>query len=295
MSLLAVVLIVVPSVVVAVQVADGVGAASAWLDARQASGRTLLGDLRAAPRGAEILEWVEARVDLSKIDVQGMALSSLRTVGSALANRTRNLLVNVIQGLLSLLLILLALPLLFRRGPELVPLFLRWLPLSAKDKQEVFVELRNVTRAVFFGVVFTALVQGTLGGLGFLFVGLPSPIVFGALMFVAAFVPGGTAIVWAPAVLWLFATGHPAKAIVLLVWGAGVVSTVDNFIRPLFIGRGVRMSMSLVFFGTLGGMIAFGLVGLFVGPLVITLFLSLLEIARRDFFRDEESPSGPPV
>lgn len=288
-SLLAVVLIVVPAVVVATQVASGVTGAYEWLEARRDSGHTLLGDVRAIPWATDAVDWVQERVDLESLDLQGMTLSTLRSVGSAVASRTKDLVVNVLQAVLNVALILFTMAILFRRGRELVPFLLRWLPLSAKDKQEVFDELRNVTRAVFFGVILTALVQGILGGLGFLFVGLPSPVTFGALMFVCALLPGGTAIVWGPAALWLLATGHPGKAIVLIVWGIAVVSTIDNLLRPLFIGRGVRMPSVLVFFGTLGGMIAFGLVGLFVGPLVITLFLALLGIARRDFFAEDDA------
>jgi predicted PurR-regulated permease PerM len=293
MSVLAVVLIVVPAVIVAGHVASGVAGAYEWLEARSVSGRTVLDDVAAVPWAAEALRWIQSRVDLAKLDLQGMLLTTLRTVGTALASGTRNLVVNVLHALLNLALILFTTTMLLRRGPELVPLLLRWLPLSEKDKAEVFVELRNVTRAVFFGVVLTALVQGFLGGLGFLLVGLPSPVTFGAAMFVCALLPAGTVLIWAPAALWLLATGHPAKAVILLVWGIAVVSSADNFLRPLFIGRGVRMPAVLVFFGTLGGMIAFGLVGLFVGPLVITLFLALLGIARREFLSEASSPAGP--
>jgi len=89
--------------------------------------------------------------------------------------------------------------------------------------------------------------------------------------------------------IWLFATGHTLKGGFLVVWGVIAVSSVDNLLRPLFIRRGVRMPTILVFFGTLGGMLAFGLIGLFTGPLVITGCLFLLEVARRDFFRADDS------
>jgi len=98
-------------------------------------------------------------------------------------------------------------------------------------------------------------------------------------------------LVWLPIALWVLATGRTGWGIFLLVWGAGVVSTVDNLLRPIFIGRGLRMHMLLVFFGTLGGLIAFGLIGLFTGPLVITFFLFLIEVAKRDLLR----PTSPVV
>jgi predicted PurR-regulated permease PerM len=94
----------------------------------------------------------------------------------------------------------------------------------------------------------------------------------------------GTAVVWGPAVIWLFVDGHPIKALILLVWGAAVVSTADNLVRPYLVGRGVKMHTLLVFFGILGGIVAFGLIGVFLGPIVIALFLFLVEVARREYF-----------
>jgi predicted PurR-regulated permease PerM len=183
---------------------------------------------------------------------------------------------------------------LFHEGPGLLSTLRRFLPLPEGDRDEVIRELREVTRSVFFGVILTALVQGVLGGIGVAIVGLPNPIVFGGAMFLCAILPAGTVIVWLPAALWLLATGSPWRGIFLIAWGAGVVSTADNFLRPLFIGRGVRMHALLVFFGTLGGMLAFGIIGLFLGPLIITVFLFLLEVLRRDFFAVEAETARPP-
>jgi predicted PurR-regulated permease PerM len=174
---------------------------------------------------------------------------------------------------------------LFHDGPALVAMVRRFLPMSDAERDALFVELRQVTRSIFFGVLATALVQGALGGVGFAIVGIPQPVTFGAAMFFFALLPGGTALVWGPAVVWLFATGSWGKATFLLIWGVVAVSSIDNLLRPLFIGRGVRLNTLLIFFGLFGGMLAFGLVGLFLGPLIITLFLILVEVARRDLAR----------
>jgi predicted PurR-regulated permease PerM len=106
-------------------------------------------------------------------------------------------------------------------------------------------------------------------------------------MFFCALVPAGTALVWAPAALWLAATGHPWKAALMVAWGGGVVSTIDNVLRPMFAGKGVTLPGGLLFLGMFGGMTAFGLVGLFLGPIVLYMAREMLLILRR------ETPAPP--
>jgi len=282
LSLILAAFIVVPTVIAVVQVAQGLVEAYEWLSRWSEEGGSILAGLESHPWAGPIVSWLQERVNLGKLDVQAMALSALRTVGGSLASRTSAFVVNGLQMFLTLLVVLVTTAVLFHEGTRFLDMVRRYLPLSPKDKEEVLGQLRDVTRAVFFGVILTALVQAALGTIGFLVVGLPNALLFGAAMFLCALLPGGTAIVWAPAAIWLFATGHTLK-------GGFLVSSVDNLLRPLFIRRGVRMPTILVFFGTLGGMLAFGLIGLFTGPLVITGCLFLLEVARRDFFRADDS------
>jgi predicted PurR-regulated permease PerM len=207
------------------------------------------------------------------------------------AGHTTAFVTNAVSSVLTFVILLVTMVVLFQEGPRVLELARRFLPLAERDKDAAIEQLQQVTRSVFFGVLLTALVQAVLGGIGTAVVGLPSPALFGAAMFFAALLPGGTALVWGPATVWLFATGHPWKGGVLLVWGLAV-SSVDNLLRPLFIGRGARTHMLLVFFGIFGGMLAFGLVGLFIGPLVITSFLFLIDVARREFFPEEPPAVG---
>jgi predicted PurR-regulated permease PerM len=114
-----------------------------------------------------------------------------------------------------------------------------------------------------------------------------------AVMFFCAVLPGGTAIVWAPAAIWLAATGHPAKAAILAIWGAAVLSTIDNVLRPIFAGKGVALPTSILVVGTLGGMLSFGLVGLFLGPIVLYLARELVATLRRDGHSRPASETSP--
>ena len=117
-------------------------------------------------------------------------------------------------------------------------------------------------------------------GLGFWITGIPSPVVFGALTAVASFVPlVGTALVWVPASIYLWTQGVLWKTLFLVIWSLVIVGTADNFLRPLLVSGKSQVGTLTVFFGGLGGLAAFGFVGLFVGPVILALVLALLEFA----------------
>ena len=278
--------IVVPTILAVLQIGKGVVQAYTWLSAQLALGRSPLEIVQGIPVMSQVTEWIGQYVDLEEFDVRGMALSWLQGLGNTLAAQSRSLLSNIFHTVITLVVLLVTMVVLFHQWPRVVQVIQRFVPLSDADKADVFAQLRAATRAVFYGVMLTAFVQGVLGAIGFLIVGIPAALMFGAAMFFAALLPAGPMLVWVPAVGWLFLSGQPGRAVILLLWGALVVGTADNVLRPIFIGRGLRMHMLLVFFGIFGGMFAFGLIGLFTGPLVITLFLFLLEVARRDLFRD---------
>ena len=153
-------------------------------------------------------------------------------------------------------------------------------PLPADQREALADRLATVTRAVVRGTVLTSMIQGLLLGLGFAIVGLPAPVVFGVLAAVLSVVPfGGTALVWIPALATLLVQGRYGQAVGILLVGV-VVSSVDNFIKPMLISGRSPLPTLAVFIGVLGGLAAFGLIGLFVGPVVIALVLALIEFTR---------------
>ena len=188
-----------------------------------------------------------------------------------------------------------------RDGKAMLERGVRLIPMTPARKVELGQTLGGVTRAVVLGTLVTALVQGTLVGIGFAIAGLPSPLVFGALGAVASLIPiVGTALVWLPATISLFAQGQTGWAIFLVIWSVVLVAGSDNVVRPLIISGRSNASTLLVFVGLLGGVGVFGFAGIFMGPLILTLVATLLqyadqELTRASFVGHVQPVSLPPV
>ncbi len=169
----------------------------------------------------------------------------------------------------------------YRDGERLAHHLWELLPVRPEHRTAVEETIERVFTAVIFGIFLTCVVQGVLGGLGFWVAGLPSPILFGALMTVTAFIPiVGTALIWLPGGIYLILQGKMAAGIGLLLWGGLVVGSIDNLIRPLFISGRAHLPILLVALGALGGLLAFGLIGVVLGPLVLALPLALISTMR---------------
>jgi predicted PurR-regulated permease PerM len=133
----------------------------------------------------------------------------------------------------------------------------------------------SMTKAVVYGLVLTALAQGVLAGLGYWAAGVTAPLLLGALTVLIALIPFGTPFVWGSVGVWLLLNEQVAAGVGLLLWGILVVSWVDNLIRPLVISTATRIPFLLVMFGVLGGLAAFGLVGLFLGPVILAVLMAV--------------------
>lgn len=141
--------------------------------------------------------------------------------------------------------------------------------------RDYFKAVGDTTQAVVYALVLAALAQGVVAGIGYAFAGLSAPIFLGALTAMVALIPFATPLVWVSLSIWLIVTGNVGAGVFLLIWGAALVSSVDNVVRPLVISSATTMPFVLVVFGVLGGVIAFGLVGLFIGPVVLAVSLAL--------------------
>jgi predicted PurR-regulated permease PerM len=145
-------------------------------------------------------------------------------------------------------------------------------------------------------MLVTAMVQGVLAGMAYLGLNVPFPVVLTALTIVLAPIPfGGTALVWGPVVLYLLWIGAVGKALGMLVWGVGVVSMVDQFIRPWLIGQEVQIPVLLLVLSVLGGLALYGLLGLFVGPIMVSLFITAIQIYREEYCSPVPAASTNPA
>ncbi len=164
-------------------------------------------------------------------------------------------------------------------GHKLIEKILYYLPLEDHDERRMLDKFSSVTRATLKGTAVIGILQGTLAGLAFAVVGIDSAVFWGAIMAVLSFIPGiGSALVWGPAVIILAATGHFAKAIGLGVFCVAVVGSIDNLLRPILVGRDTQMHELMILFGTLGGIIMFGVVGVIIGPIIAALFVTVWDI-----------------
>jgi predicted PurR-regulated permease PerM len=135
----------------------------------------------------------------------------------------------------------------------------------------------DTVRGVIYGILGTAIAQALVAGLGFWIAGVPGAVLLSVLTFFFAVIPFGPPLIWIPASLWLFAQDKPGLGIFLGLWGLLGVSSVDNFLRPYLISQGSKMPFILIFCGVIGGALAFGLVGVFLGPTLLAVGFRLIE------------------
>jgi predicted PurR-regulated permease PerM len=172
-------------------------------------------------------------------------------------------------------------------GDKLLSKILYYLPLQDQDEQRMLQKFTSVTRATLKGTAVIGILQGGLAGMAFWVVGIPSSVFWGTIMAVLSIIPGiGTALVWGPAVIILAAGGNFLKAGGLAIFCALVVGSIDNVLRPILVGKDTQMHELMIFFGTLGGIIMFGVMGIIIGPIVAALFITIWDIygvAFKDF------------
>ncbi|HVG60044.1 MAG TPA: AI-2E family transporter [Hyalangium sp.] len=196
---------------------------------------------------------------------------------------------------INLFLMLVAMYYFFLDGRRLYAEAVRLIPLDKRYVQAFSREFSDVAHGIVYGNTVTALVQGAVGLVGMLVAGVPHAGVWGAAMVIAALVPVvGTGLIWVPISALLILSGQVREGIFLAAWGALVVGTVDNFIRPRLCGSRMTLHPLLVFLSMFGGVAVFGMMGMLVGPLIGSLFMAMVRIYRRDFLGLTQPALTPP-
>ena len=282
-TLLAVLLFLLPVAIVA----GGVTAQAAQLLGRLNAQAPQVGtaslELANIPLLARPLEWLGSHTTISVEQLQGWFVEAVKRVLQSLAASGGNLVLGALGTVVSFALMLFVLFFVLRDGPAVAQKVVRMLPIEERRRSRLWRHLVEVTRAVFMGIGLTALVQGVLIGVGFWIAGLPSPLVFGVLGALCALIPlVGTSLVWVPGIAFLLIHADYGHATFLTAWSLLVVGSVDNFLRPMLISGRSELPTLAVFIGVMGGLSAFGFIGLFLGPIVLGLLVALFRFENEE-------------
>lgn len=225
---------------------------------------------------------------------QGL-LSAATFLRGFFLDQVGDLLKNAFLLVTDFFLMLFALFFFFKDGKRWLAYMQEVIPLDASHKQRIVDRMDQTIRAVVKGIGLTAIIQGFLAGLAYVALEVPFSVVLTAVTVMLAPLPfGGTALVWGPIILYFFMAGPLWKALAMLVWGVGVVSMIDQFLRPWLIGQAVQIPVLFLVFSVLGGLALYGLIGLFVGPVLVSLLMTTIQIYREEYQQTQTgTPAGP--
>ena len=222
-------------------------------------------------------------VDVAKFDVRGAIIAELKKASASFPRLGATLASTLVSFLASAVLTFVVLFFLFREGPSLLERLGALMPLSTHQVERLYRGVSDAILANVYGGIAVGIAQGLLTGVACAVLGVGSPILLGVAAAILSLVPiVGSATVWGPVAVILMINGHWIKGLVLFGWGAGVISTVDNIIRPYFLKRGLKVHTLVLLFALLGGVQAFGFVGLFLGPVVVSVGVVLLELLQEE-------------
>lgn len=231
-------------------------------------------------------EWLPFREEL--IQYQATLASQLgslaRSIGNLLVSSLRAGTGGVLIATLNFFILIYALFFFLLTGRDMGRTAITLVPMSTEDRNLLAERAVSTIRATVKGSFLIALVQGALTGIGLAVAGVPGSIFWGAIAAMLSIIPMvGPPLIWIPAAIWLAATGHYIPAAGLAIWGGVVISSSDNILRPILVGKDAKMSDLMVLLSTLGGLTLFGAVGIIIGPVIAALFISVWFIFREAF------------
>ena len=210
--------------------------------------------------------------------LQKEATRLILVTGQYLGSRVFIIGQNVLDFTVGFFVMLYLLFFLLRDGREKKKKIRNKIPLADNQKTRLLTKFMGVIRATVKGNLVVALVQGGLGGLIFWLLGIEAALLWGAIMSVLSLLPAGSGVVWAPVAIYFLLTGSILKGVILLTFGILVIGLIDNFLRPLLVGKDTQMPDYLVLISTIGGMALFGLNGFVIGPMIAALFLTAWDL-----------------
>jgi predicted PurR-regulated permease PerM len=228
-----------------------------------------------------ILGFLSQYIDINQFRSEEFLVERLKGVSGQLAGRTLGFIGGIVGAIVQTFFVIFTMYYFFRDGENISRTVRDALPLDREQADGVMKRTREVIDASVYGVISIAIIQGTLGGLAFWVLGVQSAIIWAVVMTFLSMVPMlGAFIVWVPAAIYLALTGHWVKALLLAAWGTLVIGMIDNFLRPKLVGSRTRLHELLIFFSVLGGLNVFGVLGVVLGPVVLAITLSLVDVYR---------------
>jgi len=290
--LLVVVVVIAPIAFVTTAVVKEAGQLANWL---QNTIQAMRDDPEAAKTLQAGIDAVKQYIDVDQVTNPEKFTPFIQQVSQFLLSKSAGFVGGLVGGIISLAFTLFTLFYLFRDGGKIGELLPSLLPLDRARSEAILERTRTTITACVYGVLVIAIIQGTLGGVMFAILGLPSALLWGVVMTILATIPmAGAAVVWAPAAAILIVAGSYTKAAVLFAWGMLVISTIDNFLRPRLVSERANMHPLFIFFSVLGGLRAFGIVGLLIGPVVLAITIALLEVLFADAQPPDPASAGTP-
>ena len=262
-------IVVVPAIFVGEQLLEQVVKGSQLIESKVDSGEWRR-VLEAQPKLAPIVNKIERYVNLSEI---------VKTLNTKLGSVVGAVVKGSLLQVLGFVLVFYVLFFFLRDRHLALKSVMALSPLTQMEMSRLFNQVGDTIHAIVYGTFAIAVVQGCLGGLMFWWLGLPAPLLWGLVMSLLAVVPMlGTSVIWAPAALFLALEGDLGSALILALWGMLVVGTIDNLLRPIFVGNRLKLHTILAFMSIVGGLLLFGPAGLILGPVILTVTIALLEI-----------------
>jgi len=239
-------------------------------------------DFVALPKVARVLDDARIWAGISPEGFQKLAAEVVTRVSAMAGALSGKFVLGLFDAMLTVLLVIFLLFFMFRDGRRMAAATVDLLPTDADGRSRMGRLLQSMLAAIFRGSLLCALAQGLLGAIGWWIAGLPSPPLAGVVMAIVSLLPvGGTALVWLPGAVWAWSTGHHTSAIFLFLWGFVVtVLLVDAVLRPMLVRGADELTTLIVFLGVFGGLAAFGLLGIFIGPVALAIAVALLEVMR---------------
>jgi len=232
------------------------------------------------------------KLDLLKIDIPDFALRASQTVSGFLVAQAPAAAANVFRFVVNFFFMVFALFFVFRDGERMVDGVRTLIPMEAANKDAVMTRFSDTLSAVVLGSAITGAAQGVLGGIAYWALGVPFAVLLAGATAFLSLIPYGGPLVWIGVVVYLSILGEYGRAVIMFVWGTVGIGTADNIIRPLVIGGRTEIPTVFLFFGILGGLQAYGFIGMFLGPAVIAILVAFARIFREQYATDAR-PLGP--